>query len=277
MACPNKQTTILIGGDAPPNASLIAYLAGRPVGGGSSRGDGSWRIPLFVNERPGVYPVDVKVRDTRALVVSFTCYVDVPISTAEPAMPISEATGTPSSASPTPSSTPTSALAKTESATATITRTPTATRSATTQTTQVTATATATATTTITTPTTTATASTAQLKISDLFCRDPYYPDDSEYIELRNDSTTPLNLLGWTVVNTSRSGVSYTFPGYTMEAGPNTYLTLYSGIGDNLAEFAEFYWNRTDQLWYDGDQAELRDPAGYVIDSYTVPVGCVSP
>lgn len=108
------------------------------------------------------------------------------------------------------------------------------------------------------------------VKISDVFCRDPQYPQDSEYIELRNDTQAAIDIAGWTISNASRSGVSYTFPSYTMERGPNVYLTLYSGIGTNNPTFAEFWWNRSDQIWFVGDRAELRDPAGNLIDTYSV-------
>ncbi|MBX0331092.1 lamin tail domain-containing protein [Oscillochloris sp. ZM17-4] len=276
ISCPNKQTTILAGTGAPPNESLIAYLSSRPVGGGSSRSDGSWQIPLLVNERPDQYPVEVKVRGSRTIVGRFTCYVDVPLETPTPVAP-EDGSGS-SGASPTATATTAGGATATPARTATVVS-PSRTSISATATatlTRTTPAGTATATSTSTTPvaTTTSQAASATIKISDLFCRDPAYPDDSEYIELRNDGTTAVDMLGWKVINQTRSNLSYTFPRYTMGAGPDFYVTLYSGIGDNLPDFAEFYWDRTDQLWNDGDRAELRDPSGNLVDAYIVPAGC---
>jgi hypothetical protein len=68
----------------------------------------------------------------------------------------------------------------------------------------------------------------------------------------------------------TRSNTAYTFPTYTIDAGPDVYVAVYSGIGTNKPEFGELYWGRTDQLWQIGDKAELRDAAGKLIDSYVV-------
>jgi hypothetical protein len=110
------------------------------------------------------------------------------------------------------------------------------------------------------------------MKINDVVCRDPKFPDDSEFIELRNDSSVKITLTGWRVINASRSNVSYTFPSFTINAGPDVYVAVYSGIGTNRPDpgSGEFYWGRTDQLWLVGEKAELRDSAGKLIDSYTV-------
>jgi hypothetical protein len=288
ISCPNKQTTILTGTSGPPNESLIAYLGARPVGGGSSRQDGTWRIPLQVNERPGIYAVEVKVRGSRAIVGRFTCYVDVSLTATDASPTTAGVAGTPSRPTGGPTALPTAAriasptsrtttavTAATAAATArttTTVATPVAT-TATTATTAAPTTTTITTTmtiTTTTTTTTTATASSGGIKINDVVCRDPAYPADSEFIELRNDTPNKFTLTGWRISNVSRSNVSYTFPDYTINAGPDVYVAIYSGIGTNQPDFGELWWGRTDQVWFVGDRAELRDSGGKLVDSYTV-------
>jgi hypothetical protein len=112
----------------------------------------------------------------------------------------------------------------------------------------------------------------ANVKINDVVCRDPKFPDDSEFIELRNNGAASANLTGWSITNTSRSNVSYTFPSFTINGGPDVYVAVYSGIGTNRPDpgSGEFYWGRTDQLWLVGEKAELRDSSGSLIDSYVV-------
>ncbi|MEI7771970.1 MAG: lamin tail domain-containing protein [Chloroflexales bacterium] len=110
----------------------------------------------------------------------------------------------------------------------------------------------------------------AAIKINDVVCRDPNYPSDSEFIELRNDSSAQVILTGWRVVNASRSNVFYTFPTYTTRIGPDVYVAVYSGIGVDVPSDDTFYWGRTDQLWFVGDKVELRDPSNRLINSYTV-------
>jgi hypothetical protein len=68
--------TVGIRGRAEPGTALLAYFNGRPVGGTFTRPDGTYVIALSVgNERPGVYPVNVRERDTRALVRELACEV----------------------------------------------------------------------------------------------------------------------------------------------------------------------------------------------------------
>jgi hypothetical protein len=118
----------------------------------------------------------------------------------------------------------------------------------------------------------TITPASANVKINDVVCRDPAYPADSEFIELRNDGAGSANLAGWSIINTSRGNVSYTFPAFTINGGPDVYVAVYSGIGTDRLDpgSGEFYWGSADQLWFVGDKAELRDSAGKLIDSYVV-------
>jgi hypothetical protein len=81
-------TTVTLTGEAPPGTPLLAYFAGRPVGGGFSRGDGSYTIDLLIGpERPGTYLVEVRERTSLALVSQTGCEVPAltPTPTFDPA------------------------------------------------------------------------------------------------------------------------------------------------------------------------------------------------
>lgn len=80
LVCAMGQTTWL-SGTGVPHTPLLVYWAGRPVGGGSVNTAGHWAIPLMVGrERPGMYAVDVRSRENRALIGAFTCAVGVALA-----------------------------------------------------------------------------------------------------------------------------------------------------------------------------------------------------
>ncbi|EFO81873.1 hypothetical protein OSCT_0270 [Oscillochloris trichoides DG-6] len=281
LACPNQSTVIISGEDAPAGESLIAYLDTRPVGGDSVRPDGRWRIPLHINERPGIYPVEVKLRTTRALVASFTCYVDQPTPTSlvvagDPhtnPTPPTESTALPTTtlgviAPPTSAPTPTAQPVIT-SVTVSPTQTSTPTRTVT-----VTASPISTQ-----SPTPTRTLipdpGLNEVEIGAIFCRDRTdRTNESEVVDLNNTTNRAITLTGWRLVNTSRDGIVYTFPTYTMNAGPNFYISVYSGVGQDVIDtrYADFFWNRTEQLWFPGDQAALYNASGQLMATYVVPL-----
>ncbi|MEI7770924.1 MAG: hypothetical protein WCI67_13080 [Chloroflexales bacterium] len=67
---------IMIEGSTDPQVSLIVTFGDRPVGGGFTRNDGSYRIRLRIgDERPGIYPVQVQDRATRSVVQELSCQV----------------------------------------------------------------------------------------------------------------------------------------------------------------------------------------------------------
>lgn len=76
-------TVVPLAGEAPPNTPLLAYFDTRPVGGGFSRADGLYSIDLLIgDERPGTYVVEVRERESDALVGQFAC--EVPAFTPTP-------------------------------------------------------------------------------------------------------------------------------------------------------------------------------------------------
>jgi hypothetical protein len=68
---------VLITGQGPPRAAFLLYFGQRVVGGGSVSLNGGFSIPLVVGrERPGSYPVIVRVRGSEQVLRELTC--DVP-------------------------------------------------------------------------------------------------------------------------------------------------------------------------------------------------------
>jgi hypothetical protein len=67
---------ILITGQGPPRAPFLLHFGQRVVGGGSVSSSGSFSIPLVVGrERPGTYPVIVRVRGSEQVLRELTCEV----------------------------------------------------------------------------------------------------------------------------------------------------------------------------------------------------------
>ncbi len=310
LACPRNQTITLRGDQAPPFQGLIVLFADLPVGGGVSDAAGRWQIPLRVNEPPGIYPVEVRLRDTQQLLASIVCYVDVPL----PATVVPSPTEIPSptltktlSPSPTPTSVPRPATALPTVPQATRTTTPpgqvTATPQLTITTTpQLTITATPQPTITATpqpTITTTPTVQTTRTPQS-TFTPTPtsggvpgvtptpvpagisvtleivaYDPDTStslndEYVILVSNEENDLAIGGWRIINISRPERP-TFVFPNFVLAPETEIYLYTGSGTNNLGVGDFYWGLSAPVWRQGDTAQLFDAQGRLVSSYQVP------
>ncbi|GAB4449290.1 MAG: lamin tail domain-containing protein [Chloroflexi bacterium OHK40] len=279
IACPSGQT-VLIQGTAPAREPLLLYLAGRPVGGGVADARGAYSLPLRAQERPGVYPVEVRLRTSRAVVARFTCFVDLPVgdvpASATPLAP-STPVAPPTLRSGPPAATPSATSTRTSGiATPTATTRSTATGGTPTLTTTRTVgpgpTASATnqpGVATVTPSATTTAASTVQ--IVDIVLIDPAYPDDTEeYVQIRNASDATVNIGGWRLLNASRSDVApFVFPAFALEA--DVTIAVFSETGENDLEIGDFFWNQSQAVWRVGDRAELRDAGGQLIHSLVVP------
>jgi hypothetical protein len=281
LDCPNGQTVYLEGRTIPREA-LLVYLKGRAVGGGLADSGGAFRLPLRADERPGSYPVEVRLRASGAVVARFTCFVDIPIDGVSPTP------APPAAATPTPAPSQTAGPAR--DATATPGRTTSVTATGATAT-GATATAgtrsptptgpTATASTTRTagpSPTRTTTAATNgtaaaqanEVAITYVVLLDPAFPDELvEYVEIENNSDREIPITGWQLRNASRSNVApYVFPQFVLEV--DAIIAVYSNADVNDLEVGDFYWGQSPPLWQVGDRAELRDRGGNLISSYVV-------
>jgi hypothetical protein len=276
LACPNAQTIFLEGQSAPREA-LLVFMRGRAVGGGLSGADGRFRLPLRAQERPGVYPVEVRLRSNRALVATFTCFVDVSL---EGGLTPTTTLAAPSAAPPVGRVTPTAPTARvaptTGAATPTVTLTATGASGGSnpvaTNTSVATVTTTTTVTTTATVTTTTTTVPANSVEINDIVLRDPAFPNESEeYVQIRNAGETPVNLAGWRLTNATRAGQvpAYTFPSFNL--GVDVTVAVFSAVGDDELDVGDFYWDQTVTIWQVGDRAELRDPQGNLVASLIVP------
>ncbi|MBO9312580.1 MAG: lamin tail domain-containing protein [Chloroflexus sp.] len=278
LACPRNQTITLRGDQAPPFQGLIVLFADLPVGGGFSDAAGRWQIPLRVNEPPGIYPVEVRLRDNQQLLARMVCYVDVPL----PATVVPSPTEIPS---PTPTSVPRPTTALPTVPPATRTTTPTGRATATPQ---ITATTTPTVPTTETpritfTPTPTSTLGgvpiatptpipagiSVTLEIV-AYDRDTSTSLNEEYVILTSNEENDLAIGGWRLVNISRpERPTFVFPNFVL--APESEIYLYTGSGTNNLNTGDFYWGRSAPVWRKGDTAQLFDAQGRLVSSYQVP------
>jgi hypothetical protein len=278
IACPNGET-VWLEGEAPPNQGLLVYLQSRAVGGGASRADGLYRIPITLEERSGIYPVEVRVRSNRSVVGRFSCYVGVLLEPS--ATPTSTQTATPTD-TPLPTNTrqPTavSEATRTPTTTPSSSTTPirdqaTATRTGTPQTATATAGTSTPTRTPSPTPTVTLQPASQQVLIADIYPAesppDLDYPEE-EYVELIPDTLADIDIGGWTLVNASRADKpTFTFP-LSFLAEPGAAYIVYTGVGDDDLDIGDFYWDRSESVWSGGDRAELYDASGQLVDSYVV-------
>ncbi len=270
IACPNRQT-VFLEGPAPPSEALLVTLGERAVGGGVADRNGFYRIPLRANERPGVYPVEVRLRGSRAVVARFTCFVDVPLdsvpetstlpaATRVTRVPLPTSTGapviTPVTVAPTPTAmplaTPVPERTVAPSPTPTVADSPVATSTA--------------GPTTTPGPTTTVTVTPIpnanSVRVIQVALRVPGLSNE-EYVEIRNATTRSITMTAWRLVNVNRNDVTpYVFPEFVI--APAQTINVYSAIDEDDPEVGEFYWKRTD-VWRAGDRAELRDASDRLI------------
>ena len=285
IACPNGQT-IFLEGHAPAGEAVLAYLRGRPVGGGVTDSSGHYRLPLRAHERPDVYPVEVRLRANRVIVGSFTCFVDRPVGEVLTPTSLLAATtpGLTRTTTPTVTRTP-GALSSTPTRTATPSPTGGSTLTTSTPTGSVTAThgtstptgtpnpaaGSATSTTTpssIASPTNTGTTTAAgSVKINDISVYDPAFPENDEYVVIHNNTQTAINLGGWRLIHPRlSSAAAFVFPTFTLQGDVS--ISVYSKVHVNNPSAGDFYWGREDNIWQAGDRAELRDGQNTLIDFF---------
>jgi competence protein ComEC len=88
---------------------------------------------------------------------------------------------------------------------------------------------------------------------------------NDEWVRLTNRGTTPVDLTGWVVKDTSASH-RYSFPaGFILEAGAS--VTVRTGCGTDTP--TDLHWcSQGSAVWNNsGDTAFLLDPAGNIVDS----------
>ena len=281
IACPNGQT-VFLEGSAPPREPLLVYLGGRAVGGGLADANGTYRLPLRAQERPGSYPVEVRLRSSRAVIERFTCFVNVPIGSGPTETPTGLPTpGATTRVSPTqpPQVTraPVITLSPTTTSATVVGGTPSVTPTGPTATPTLTGTAGPSPTSTGTPPAgnVTPTPRTGDVVILDVLVIDPAFPDDEEFVQISNTSDRAINLAGWRLINASRPDATrasvppFVFP--TFSLGPSADLLVFSLPGQNDLNSSDFYWGQSGAIWKAGDRVELRDARNTLVHSFPVP------
>lgn len=280
LLCPNGETTWLTGA-GPPSTAVLAVFRWRPFGGAVSDAAGNWRIPVVMNEPPGIYFIEVQTRAERRPLARFQCFVGLPLgstpttpgaaplptdatttaapATAQPTATTSIATAT-AVTTPSGSPTPITAAPGTPGTT-----TPTVTGSITTT---ATGSMTATVDTTTTATTTSPTPGVGAVQIILIEPADLTVAGELGSAVVRNMSLETVDLTGWTLANSLRTDIGkFTFPSYTL-AGRST-VTIHSEIGNDTMN--DLYWDQSDPVWRSGDVAVLRNAGGVEIDRITVP------
>jgi hypothetical protein len=88
---------------------------------------------------------------------------------------------------------------------------------------------------------------------------------NTEYIVLKNKSSSAVQLKGWEVISApSTDNQHYFFP--RTKVAPGASVTLYTGSGVNSR--GKRYWGATSPRWNnDGDKAVLKNAAGKTVDT----------
>jgi Lamin Tail Domain len=88
---------------------------------------------------------------------------------------------------------------------------------------------------------------------------------NTEYIVLKNRSSSAVQIKGWEIISApSTDNQHYFFPRTKIAAGGS--VTLYTGSGVNSR--GKRYWGATSSRWNnDGDKAVLKNAAGTTVDT----------
>jgi LysM repeat protein len=87
----------------------------------------------------------------------------------------------------------------------------------------------------------------------------------SEAVSVVNDSDIAVNLQGWQL--TPGDGPSYTFGDVSIFAGSTLWVHSRTGTNTPIA----LYWNQSEPVWQSGSVAQLVNPQGQIVTSYTTP------
>lgn len=95
---------------------------------------------------------------------------------------------------------------------------------------------------------------------------DPTKNEADEYVEISNDGTTPVNLLGWKLVS-ENTQVTFTFPSFIIQ--PDVVCYIYTNMVDTDS-CVNSSFAHSGGLWSsdEGDCAQLYDSSGHIQDEY---------
>jgi hypothetical protein len=97
---------------------------------------------------------------------------------------------------------------------------------------------------------------------------------NNEYISVRNNGESPVDLSGWVLSN--GAGYTFIFPeGSILAAG--SVVTIYSGCAEDAKEARGLYWCATKPVWHDvAGKATLYMPNSTVVDTHAYAYACLT-
>jgi hypothetical protein len=104
-----------------------------------------------------------------------------------------------------------------------------------------------------------------------IYLIDAGIPEDSEdlgYVVIRNTSQSPIDLTGWTLVNSSRFEIApFVFPAYVLDGGAAVEIRTEAGANEEDV----LYWGRRATAWFSGDAVLLGNADGVEQDRSVIP------
>ena len=101
------------------------------------------------------------------------------------------------------------------------------------------------------------------IRIDSVNANPPGDDAEGEYVVIQNDTSTPTNVLNWTLRDAANH--VFKFPSYVLLPGFD--VKVWTGVGTNDAE--NLFWGHHEGIWNNtGDTAILRDQNGTEVASY---------
>ena len=93
-----------------------------------------------------------------------------------------------------------------------------------------------------------------------------------EYVQILNQGSAPVALMGWRLQDVADGTPSFTFPPYTLE--PQAWVRVYTN--EDHPEHGGFSFQRKSSVWHNTipDTAGLFDANGVLVFTKTYPPGC---
>ncbi len=93
-----------------------------------------------------------------------------------------------------------------------------------------------------------------------------------EYVQILNQGSTAVDLLGWRLVDRADGFPEYTFPSFVLQ--PQASVRVYTN--EEHPESGGFSFQRKSSIWNnsDPDEAALIDPGGMTVSFISYPPGC---
>ena len=93
-----------------------------------------------------------------------------------------------------------------------------------------------------------------------------------EYVQVLNQGSTAVDLIGWRLLDQADGSPEFTFPSFELQ--PQMSVRVYTN--EEHPEFGGFSFQRKSSIWNnsDPDEAALIDPDGKTVSALSYPPGC---